>query len=203
MSKKIFLPHLSTASDARAVRTRDALRLALLKLLALKSLEQITIRDIAAEAGIGYTTFFRHHPTKESLLDDLAAEQLRRLITLASPMLASQDALAASETLFKYVDEERALWSTLLTGGAAGALRQEFLRACHEIAESWPNPSTWPPVDVTIQLVASGTVELLAWWLRQSNPISVSELSKIYDHLIVGPAQGRVVLSPPEKARRK
>lgn len=202
MSKKIFLPHLSTASDARAVRTREALRAALLKLLETKALEQITIRDIAAEAGIGYTTFFRHHPTKESLLDDLAASQLRRLITLAMPMLNSQDALAASETLFRYVDEERALWSTLLTGGAAGALRQEFLRACQEIANSWPSPNTWPPADVTIQLVASGTVELLAWWLRQSKPISVKELAEIYEHLIVMPAQGRA--GPPSgKSQRK
>ncbi|TXI83339.1 MAG: TetR/AcrR family transcriptional regulator [Cupriavidus sp.] len=199
MSKKIFRPHLSTASDARAVRTRDALRAALLRLLEVKSLELVTIRDIAAEAGIGYTTFFRHHPTKESLLDDLAASQLRRLITLAMPMLSNQDAFAASKTLFKYVDEERALWSTLLTGGAADALRQEFLKACLEIAQSWPNPSTWPPADLTTQLVASGTVELLAWWLRQANPVSVGELAEIYEHLIVGPAQGRAKsnASPP------
>lgn len=201
MSKKIFLPHLSTASDARAVRTREALRAALLKLLAVKSLAQITIRDIAAEAGIGYTTFFRHHPTKESLLDDLAAEQLRRLITLVMPMLNSQNAIAASETLFQYVDEERALWSTLLTGGAAGALKQEFLRICQEIAESWPSPNTWPPVEVTTQLVASGTVELLAWWLRQSAPISVKELAEIYEHLIVMPAQGKAL--PPSQSGQK
>jgi AcrR family transcriptional regulator len=199
MSKKIFLPHLSTVNDARAVRTREALRAALLKLLAVKSLEQITIRDIADEAGIGYTTFFRHHPTKESLLDDLAAEQLRRLISLSMPLLNSQDARKASETLFKYVDEERALWSTLLTGGAAGALRQEFLRTCREIAEAWPSPNTWPPADVTIQLVASGTVELLAWWLRQSKPVSVDELTEIYEHLIVSPAQGRA--EPPAVAK--
>lgn len=201
MSKKIFLPHLSTASDARAVRTRESLRAALLELLGVKSLEQITIRDIAAAAGIGYTTFFRHHPTKESLLDDLAAEQLRRLITLVMPMLNSQDAKGASESLFRYVDQERALWSTLLTGGAAGALRQEFLRICQEIGESWPSPNTWPPADVTTQLVASSTVELLAWWLRQSQPISVEELSDIYDHLVVMPAQGRA--APAAKPRRK
>ena len=73
MSHKIYRPHLSTARDARAVRTREALRRALLDLLEDKSLEQITIRDITAAAGIGYTTFFRHHPTTESLLDDLAA----------------------------------------------------------------------------------------------------------------------------------
>lgn len=203
MSNKIFLPHLSTASDARAVRTREALRLALLELLEVKSLEQITIRDIAARAGIGYTTFFRHHPTKESLLDDLAAAQLRRLITLVMPMLNSQDAKAASQSLFRYVDEERALWSTLLTGGAAGALRLEFLRICQEIGESWPNPNTWPPADVTTQLVASSTVELLAWWLRQSKPISVEELSEIYDHLVVMPAQGRAAPSAAAKPRRK
>jgi hypothetical protein len=56
MVRKIHMPHLKTAQDARAVRTREALRRALLRLLDLKSLEQITIRDICEVADVGYTT---------------------------------------------------------------------------------------------------------------------------------------------------
>lgn len=189
MSNKIYRPHLSTANDARAVRTREALRRALLELLEVKPLEQITIRDIAAAAEIGYTTFFRHHPTKESLLDDLAAEQIRRLIDLALPVMASKgDAQGASEALFAYVDEQRALWSTLLTGGAAGALREEFLRITREIAAAWPNPRAWPPVEVATLLVVSGTLELLAWWLRQPKPLSIREVAEIHHQVVVMPA---------------
>jgi AcrR family transcriptional regulator len=187
MANKIYQPHLSTANDARAIRTREALRRALLDLLEVKPLEQITIRDIAAAAGIGYTTFFRHHPTKESLLDDLAAEQIRRLINLALPVMDARNARAASEALFAYVDEQRSLWSTLLTGGAAGALREEFLRITREIAVTWPGTGTWPPVEVATLLVVSGTLELLAWWLRQSKPLPIEEIADIHHQLVVQP----------------
>lgn len=190
MSKrvKIFQPHLSTVSDARAVRTREALRQALLELLTLKSLEQITIRDIAAEAGIGYTTFFRHHPTKASLLDDLAAEQIRKLFSLVMPAMDPSNVRAANKAMFAYVDEQRDLWATLLTGGAASALRAEFLRLCREIAATWPRRSAWPPEEVVTLLVVSGTVELLSWWLAQEQPVSIEEIVEIHDRLIVKPA---------------
>jgi AcrR family transcriptional regulator len=43
-------------------------------------LEQISIRDIAADSHVGYTTFFRHYPTKEALLEDLARDEMERLL---------------------------------------------------------------------------------------------------------------------------
>lgn len=209
MSHKIYRPHLSTASDARAVRTREALRGALLDLLEEKSLEQITIRDIAAAAGIGYTTFFRHHPTKESLLDDLAAEQIRRLIELVLPIFDADNPRAASEALFTYVDKQRALWTTLLTGGAAAALREEFLRITREIAVSWSRPRAWPPVEVGTLLVVSGTIELLAWWLRQQRKLPIAEMAEIHHRIVIAPVSEREVeggaqaRAPRVAARRK
>ena len=190
MSNKIFRPHLSTASDARALRTRESLRRALLDLLQLKPLEQITIRDIATSAGIGYTTFFRHHASKGTLLNDLAAEEIGRLVGLALPVMETRDASAASEALFAYVDQQRALWTTLLTGGAAGALRDEFLRITRELAASRSQPGIWPPVEVLTLLVVSGTIELLVWWLRQREPLSIQEMAEIYNRIVILPAIG-------------
>lgn len=185
--KKIYQPHLSTASDARAVRTREALRVAMLELIETKPLDQITIRDIAATAGIGYTTFFRHHPSKESLLDDLAAEEVRHLVSLSLPMMHGRALGEAAITLCRYVDEHRPLWSTLLTGGAAGAVREEFLRVSLEVAESQEWPDSWLPADAGAILVVSGIVELLAWWLRQANPLPIERIAEILDRIVVSP----------------
>jgi AcrR family transcriptional regulator len=185
---KILRPHLSTAQDARAVRTREALRRALLELLETKPLDQITIRDISATAGVGYTTFFRHHATKESLLNDLAAEQIQRLLDLALPVLDAGDTRTASLALCRHVDQHRALWSTLLTGGAAGALREEFLRICRKEAALRSKPGQWLPAEVPVILSISSTLELLAWWLRQKDPLSIEQLAEIFDRLIVSPA---------------
>ena len=87
---------LQRADDPRTVRTREALRNALLRLLERKPLEQITIREIVAQAKISYVTFFRHHPTKEALLHDIAAEQVRGLTELMLPALDARDTRAAS-----------------------------------------------------------------------------------------------------------
>jgi len=198
VNHKIHKPHLSTAQDARAVRTREALRRALLRLLEVKPLDQITIREISAAARVGYTTFFRHHPTKDSLLNDVAAEQIARLISLVLPVLDAGDTRAVSMALCSYVDQHRALWSTLLTGGAAGALREEFMRISRQIAAERSQPDHWLPSEVAVILVISATIELLSWWLRQKDPVSIEHIAKIHDRIVVSPT----INSAESSARR-
>jgi len=173
--------------DPRAVRSRQALHAALLALLENRTLDQITVRDIAAQAGVGYATFFRHHPTKEALLDDVAAEQIRRVFNLSLPVMDAQDLRAAAIALFTYVNEHRALWSVLLTGGAAGTIREEFLRQAREAAATRAPIGDWMPSEVGVLLIVSGTIELLAWWLRQSEPLPIERIAHIYDRVVVSP----------------
>jgi AcrR family transcriptional regulator len=202
MGQKIHKPHLKTAQDARAVRTREALRRALLRLLELKPLEQITIRDICEVADVGYTTFFRHHPTKESLLDDVAAEQIGELVGLTLPLADPSDPHAASVALFTYVDEHRKLWSTLLTGGAERAMRDEFLRLSREIAATRGRPGVWPPADIATILVVSSTIELLSWWLRQRKPWTIEQVAEIHERVIMEPTVNFQMMTPSRVDRR-
>lgn len=187
MRNKIYRPHFTTTSDARVLRTREALRNAMLELLDSTPLEHITIRELASSAGIGYTTFFRHHPTKESLLDEIAAEEIRRLIDFVVSTFNTSDSGHAALALCEYVYEHRKLWSTLLTGGAASALRDEFVRVSQEVAEHTPDRSDWLPAEVGVILVASSTIELLAWWLRQKKPLSAKQVALIYERAVMAP----------------
>jgi AcrR family transcriptional regulator len=188
MGHRHYRPQLKTAKDARAVRTREALRNALLKLLESKSLEKITILDICEVADVGYTTYFRHHPTKESLLEDVAAAQIARLVGLTLPVAENTDMRAAGIALFTYVQEHRKLWSTLLTGGAEGAMKNEFLRISREVAASRGRSDHWPPADLSTILVVSSTIELLSWWLRQKKPWTVEQVAEVHERVIIGPA---------------
>jgi AcrR family transcriptional regulator len=175
------------AMDARMLRSREALRNGLLELLQRKSLEQITIRDIVARADIGYATFFRHHPTKESLLRDLAADQIDGLVNMALQALDAVDSRAACMALCAYVAERRALWSTLLTGGAAGAMREEFIRIASRVAAERMETGARIPAELGAVHASSAIIEILAWWLRQSRPMSVRRLAEIMDRLVIGP----------------
>jgi AcrR family transcriptional regulator len=187
MGQTHYEPRLKTAKDARAIRTREALRKAFLKLLEVKPLEAITILDICEAADVGYTTYFRHHPSKASLLDDVAAEQIAQLVGLTLPVAETSDIRAAGVALFSYVDEHRRLWSILLTGGAEGAMRNEFLRISRQIATTRGRSDHWPPADLSTILVVSSTIELLSWWLRQKMPFSVEQVAEIYERVIMKP----------------
>jgi AcrR family transcriptional regulator len=177
--------------DARMVRTRAALRRAMLKLLERKHFDRITVRDIAGEAKVGYATFFRHHESKSELLEDVAAEQIGNLIALALPLLMAEDTRGSCLALCKYVNEHRALWSALLTGGAAGAMREEFIRQAMHLGSGQVQRSSWLPVELGAIYGVSATVEILAWWLRQPRDFTVERIAEIIDRLVVTPAVGR------------
>jgi len=184
--------HSSSAiTDARMLRTRAALRGALLSLLERKQFDQITVRDIAAEARIGYATFFRHHESKTELLKDVAQEQIRQLLALAMPLLVASDTRGSCLALCRYVNEHRALWTSLLTGGAAGAVREEFIRQAMQLGAAQAQRSNWLPVELGAIFGVSATVEILAWWLRKPNEFGVEAIAEIVDRLVVTPAVGR------------
>jgi AcrR family transcriptional regulator len=182
---KIKEKNLSSRPDMRAQRSADALQKALLKLLEYKTLEQITVRDIAAAAGVNYTTFFRHHGTKEALLDQVASEQMRRLIELTVPVLDTVDIEAANLAVFSYIHENRALWTALLTGGAAGAMREEQLRLSREVAIDRVRRDGKVPVALRVNCTVNVIFETLVWWLDQPpGQYSVEDAAEILNHLI-------------------
>lgn len=178
----------SAVTDVRMLRTRQALRRALLALLDRKQLDQITIRDIVAEAGIGYATFFRHHASKEELLDEIAAEQVGNLMALTLPLLDPTDTRVSCLALCKYVNKHRALWSALLTGGAAGALRAEFIRLATASAAT-VRTNDWLPVELGAVYGVTASIEILTWWLRRpAGEYPAEQVAEFLDRLVVAPA---------------
>jgi AcrR family transcriptional regulator len=187
MEHKSAARRASTMADARTRRTAASLREALLALLKRKPLDQITVREIAAEAGIHYATFFRHHTTKEALLDHIAADQIDRLVELTLPVLDSSDSRTAFTTLCAYVDEHRLLWAALLTGGAGGAMREELLGISRGLAAARSTSDGWLPVDLAVVTTVTLIVETLAWWLRQPrDAYPVEEVARILHRLVLG-----------------
>ena len=58
----------TTRHELRRRSTHEALREAALKSFARKGFTNVTVTELAAEAGVTERTFFRHFPTKEAVL---------------------------------------------------------------------------------------------------------------------------------------
>ena len=182
----------STPLDARMQRTRSALCAALLGLLEEKPFEQITVREITRTASIGYATFFRRYTDKEALLNDLAAEEIRALMSMTVPILFTADSRSACRALCAYVADRRKLWAALLTGGAAATMREQFIRQAKQVAAGQPNPDTWLPGDLRVVYATGGVVDVLAWWLQQSPRPAADQVADILDRLVIAPTLATV-----------
>jgi AcrR family transcriptional regulator len=177
----------STPPDARVVRTRETLRKALFTLLEQKPFDQITIREITAQAGTGYATFFRHYAEPRALLNDLVADEIRDLLALAMPVLRVTDTRGAAIALCRHVDEHRQLWSGLLTGSSAGTMREEFIRQAKRVPRIRRKTGLWLPTDLRITFGVAGMFEVLAWWLQRRAEFKVEQVAEILDRLVVAP----------------
>jgi AcrR family transcriptional regulator len=179
-------PTSSNSKDARALRSAFALRAAFLALLEHKALDQITIRDICAEAGVHYATFFRHHQTKEALLNAIAAEQIVQLISLTNAIRGVGNYTAGFRALCAYVEDHRALWSALLNGGAGAAMREEWIRQSRRVAANETAVNKWLPRELGTICAATLIAETMAWWVGQNDEAySVDVVAGILQRLLM------------------
>ena len=187
MVERILQRQDSAPTDARQVRSRKALTGAMLELLEESPFDQLTIREITARAGTGYATFFRHYPDKESLLADVASQEIASLLAMTMPLLNSATSGETTRALCSHVANHANLWSALLTGGAAGILREEFIRQARGLAETMPPPDGWLPGDLAVVYGTGATVDLLAWWLARRDAHSADQIAAILDRLVISP----------------
>jgi len=171
--------------DRRVRKTRRAIRQALETLLLDKAVDQITAKEIAAEADIGYTTFFRHFASKEDALADLADAEAGELIEHCFPLLRSADSLTATVGLCRHVESRKRVWTALLTSGAAGMVRKALIEHTLEHADEWPPGQPWLPADTGTQLVTGLVVEVLTWWLTHAPGMKPAQIAEIMERLFI------------------
>lgn len=190
MEARILQHRDNAPTDARQLRSRKALTGALLALLEEIPFDQVTIREITARAGTGYATFFRHYPDKEALLGDVASQEIASLLAMTLPVLSSASSAETTRALCRNVAEHRKLWSALLTGGAAGILREEFIRQARDLAIGMAVPDRWLPADLAVVYGTGSTIDLLAWWLARAESYTAEQIAAILDRLIIAPLMG-------------
>jgi hypothetical protein len=164
----------SSTKDARAVRSGAALRDGLLRLLEKKAFDQITVRDICAEAGVHYATFFH-----------IAAEQISTLVDLTLPFHEPMEEGRGFHMLCAYVEDHRNLWSTLLNGGAGAAMREEWLRRARQVSEGREPIGSWLPQELGTNCSVALIIETVSWWLLpKQEAYSAAEVATILHRLV-------------------
>jgi AcrR family transcriptional regulator len=179
---------MSTLSDARVVRTREALREAMMALAAESPIEAITVRAIAARAGVGYATFFRHYSDKEALLAHVAERLIQDFLREARPLLQQRDRPAAARSLCEFVAARLPLYQALLAGGSGETVRAEMVRqSMATMAAAWTRPTEGPLDDLILFHFVSSVLNLLAWWLRHLEEVDIGTMAEMIERAVLTP----------------
>lgn len=92
---------------SKAQHTRDRLQAEALRLFTERSFDEVSVEEVARAAGVSHMTFFRHFPTKESVvLDDPYDPLLGAAVTAQSTdLLALERVRLAVLEAWESVDE--------------------------------------------------------------------------------------------------
>jgi AcrR family transcriptional regulator len=189
---------MSTLSDARVLRTRQALRQAMVELAEESPLEAITVRAIAGRAGVGYATFFRHYADKEALLTDVAGRLTQEFLVRVRPLLEQKDRRGAARSLCAFVEEHQALHRALIAGGSGETVRAEMLRAVTgTLASARTAQPEGPLPDLLLRHRVAANLNLLAWWLNNPDKADAGTMAEVIDRLVLTPV-GTLRADPPD-----
>lgn len=181
----------SSAVDARIVKSRAALRAALIELAGEKPFAALTVTEISKRASVGYATFFRHFPSKEALLTDIAEALILDMIHLVRPLLENTDTRAASLELARFVDAQRPICHALLVGAGDTMRREITARVTRLAVHDHTNIQIDLPPELLSVHSVGATLNILAWWVERGTEIGVEAMAAILDRLVFTPLSAR------------
>ncbi|MGF9819225.1 TetR/AcrR family transcriptional regulator [Brevibacillus agri] len=173
--------------DRRILKTQEAVRKALIELMAEKNFDDITIQDISDKANVSRGTIYLHYMDKYDLLDKLIESHINRLRELCAEV-AEWEFVEATQIWTEYFEQHYSFFSLMLTSKGAPYFRARFLDYLIE--------EVGKEVDVTkgknegfneeviIQFVASAQVGLVEWWFANDRPIPQHALAEQMGRLL-------------------
>lgn len=173
--------------DVRIARSRAAMREALLGLLEETALKDITGALVAARAGVGYATYFRHYHNVRELLMDTVVTLATDLAARIMPALIAAEPGGAATLLAEAVQARRGAFTALLNG-AGDETRGILMRHIADQISHFPDLSPpWLPHRLALRFAIASTVELLDWWLREDPYRPADEVAAMLDRLVFAP----------------
>ncbi len=180
--------------DRRSLRTRQALIEALVKFLASRHYDQITIQDIVDQANVGRSTFYMHYQNKDDLLTSGFEHMLNALV---QQIVLSDDEKCLFDTsmLFSHAQGHYNLYRTLAWGSGFELLSQHGHAALSRkiqdrlalLTSGKQSPSI--PLPILSYSVAGALLILLKWWLDNKMPYSPQRMDEVFQQLSMSGVQ--------------
>ena len=159
--------------DVRVERTRRALQEALFTLARERPLDEVTIADIAARAGVNRSTFYQHYSDKETLLAD-ALDATAEAAGAALPGLVEppHEPPQALFAVLEHFEENADLYRRVLGAPGSAVVAARLRRRIEMIVsdgvvKSGTRAFEGLPLDVVAAGIAGSALGVIEAWLAR------------------------------------
>lgn len=171
--------------DRRILKTQEAMKKAVVELMAEKNFDNITIQDIADRANINRGTIYLHYQDKYDLLDKLIETHFDDLEEM-NKWACEMDWIDALVPYFEYFEKNYLFFSTMLASkaakGAPSSFRTRLLASFMKGFESEIDRESGKNADlsddVILQYAGTAYVGVIEWWIRNGMPYSPQDMAK-------------------------
>ncbi|NQX58962.1 TetR/AcrR family transcriptional regulator [Paenibacillus qinlingensis] len=135
------MPEITKKTDRRIVRSKIALREALLALMSQKPFTSISITEIVEFANYNRGTFYANYESKEDLLDDIIANLTEQLLqSFRAPyehveIFRIQELPAKSVMIFDHFFQNSTIYTTLMKSDVLPKLKETMFSALKKITQ--------------------------------------------------------------------
>lgn len=174
--------------DPRAQRTRQALRTAIINLIASGPIEGISISDVVREAGVNRSSFYVHYSDLNELLAD-AFEELAvdaNQLNMISPGASHDAETGLPKTLLQYLNhigeyKEAYAWALGPKGSAAVThrLRDRFRGIIEQSLLQYADRRVAKPIgfDADAAYLAGALIGTISVWLTEAPEVPAQQVS--------------------------
>lgn len=182
-------PSPSAPRDRRSMRTRNALRDALIGLIGERGWDDIAVQDICERADIGRSTFYSHYPNKDALLlgslDDLRQALVHQAAQRSGgPRHGAGQGFHFALGLIEHAHEQRKIFRGLIGRRSGFVVQQRFKEmVVRLVADELPSSAGNLPREAVARWIGAAFVELLAWWVEQRSPMPPEDLAALFHRM--------------------
>jgi len=170
--------------DKRSVKTRKLIKLALLKLVRTKDIDEISITELTAVAGINRNSFYTHYTSIYNILDDINGDILTTIDGIVSKYTYHsfrEDPYPLLHDFSEVITGNRYFTEYLLFSDSSGELIRKLKKTlCERFYKIYvtERDNDKPSVKYMLSFLVGGVFEVYQMWFASDKDVPLDEITR-------------------------
>ncbi|MGN0164329.1 MAG: TetR/AcrR family transcriptional regulator [Candidatus Ornithomonoglobus sp.] len=168
--------------NQRIMLTKRLLKEALLKLMAEKNIQKISVSELCQSAGINRSTFYKHYGSQYDVLRELEIDTVNKIEEVLEKKNPKNSIPKKVETMCEFFQENKAVSKILFQNNTANDEFANFLfniPQMRDIYDMLPDRHDAAAKDLLMTFLINGSYSIIRKWLLEDCPKTPKEMGEM------------------------